>query len=689
MRYVVTDLQDYGGGTPVPGIGELDYGVHVASTTFTKVQIDESSGGPTAWEAPHGLAIAPAVADNTTDLLFVTDAADESSLGNEQLFSYEVDINGTVTAGEQYGDALAGPYDVAVADRDAGQGASAWLDADTGPFDKASYPFVVDASQVNGHTYDITVATGAVTITDVTTGRVLVESGAEANFADPVLGIPGLSLPLNAGPWGDGTTTLSTKRALPGRYLFVSDTGNDRVKVIGLPSDVTAAGSNWSGDWLPVDTRTVVAQPAAAGTIGDDAGEDYRQTTPATVGEDWLAWTTTAPVAENTLETIVFDPDGLAGEWMRIDDITTAAPMDSVYEVDWQNGMIRFGDGIHGAIPPASTDFEYTYGTTPDIVRYGTSGTGAGRFSSPRGIGAYWNDALARFDVFIADGANHRVQKFAFFPEDTTIHTPARVSHQLTWSTANGSADLLGYPTDVDVEVDLAGDVFVAVSDPWNHRIAVFRDANASIPGSLTPPIFDASLGALGNQFGTFVSPAGMELLPNGSALDLYVADESRGVVTKFEEGPTPTITLLFVSDSQLPACFPPTSGYPIRFTTTHPPLGGWVDFYFDTVSSFNPSTARLAIDPNGPRHGDDRVLGLREHLAAHRPTATTICSPASRTPADRRWRGTRRRISCCCASTLAHPITPGAMRSTMTAPCRCRTVWCAMSRSRSPSRTR
>lgn len=596
IRYVLTSLQDYGAGTPIPGLGELDYGVHVASTNFVHVQIDETSGGPTEWEAPHGLALATAIADPTTDLIFVTDASDASGLGNEQVFSYEVDITGSVTPGEQYGDALSGPYDVAIADRDAGQGASAWLSADTGPFDRASYPFVVDANQVTGHTYDITVATGAVSITDVTTGRVLVLGGAQANFADPFLGIPGLSLPLNAGAWADGTTTIATKRPLPGRYLFIADTGNDRIKVLGLPSDVTASGSDWSGDWLPLDDRTVTVQPGVAGSIGANAGEDYRQTTPASVGEDWIAWTTASPIAENTLESIVFDPDGLAGEWIRVDDVTTAAPTDSVFQVDWQNGMIRFGDGIHGSVPPPSTDFEYTYAVTPDLVRYGSSGTGSGRFSSPRGIAARWNDGLARFDVYVADAANHRMQKFAFFPEDTTIHIPARVSHELNWSRASGSADLLAYPVDVVVQEDGGGDVFVVVSDPANQRIAVFRDAFADTPGSTLAPSFDASLGRLGNQFGNFVTPAGMTLLSNGNALDLYIADESRGIVAKFEEGPTPSITLLYTADSVLPACFPPNSGYPIRFTTTHPPLGGWVDFYFDTVPNFDAATAKLAI---------------------------------------------------------------------------------------------
>ena len=68
--------------------------------------------------------------------------------------------------------------------------------ADTGPFDLGTAA-VTDDSQVTGHTYTVTVAGANVTITDATNGRVLLDTAAFAQLADPFLGIPGLSLPLN------------------------------------------------------------------------------------------------------------------------------------------------------------------------------------------------------------------------------------------------------------------------------------------------------------------------------------------------------------------------------------------------------------------------------------------------------------------------------------------------------------
>lgn len=596
IRYLVTDLQDVGAGTPQFGQGDVDYGTRDAGTTVTKVQIDETSGGPTEWEEVRSLVAVPDPVTSTTDLLFIVDAADLSGAQDEKVFTYTVALDGTVTAGESYGGELDGPYDVAVLDLDAGKGASASLSADTGPFDQASYPFVADANQVTGHDYRVSVATGIVTITDLVTGRVLVDQAAEAAFADPFLGIPGLSLPLNAGPWGDGTTTISTSAAYPGRFLVITDTGNDRIKIVGLPSSATVAGSNWSGDWLPKDARTVVVQPTGAGTLGATAGRDYRPSTPSLVPEDWVSWTTTAPLAEGTLDEIIFDPDVDPRSWLRVDDLHTASPSDSVFQVDWESGRIRFGDGIHGAIPPASTDFEYDYEVSPDLVRFGTSGTGAGRFTSPRGVSGLWNDALGRFDLYVADAGNHRIQKLTFEPADTTLGVAPRVQHLVTWDASLAGALPLQYPYDVETSVDGDGTTYVAVSDPGNQRIVIFRDPDREVPGAHLG-IFDASLGQLGNRLGNFVSPARVAFLANGSDLDVYVPDESRHVVTKYEEGPTPTITLLFTGDSELPACFPPSAGYPIRFTTTHPPLGGWVDFYYDTQETFDPSRAKLAIE--------------------------------------------------------------------------------------------
>ncbi|MCC7140652.1 MAG: hypothetical protein IT349_00990 [Candidatus Eisenbacteria bacterium] len=597
VRYLLSDLQDEGAGTPVFGLGEIDRGVHSGSLAFTRVTIDESSGGPTRWDEPRGLALSTGIADATTDVLYVIDAADQSGAGNEQIFSYLVTTSGSVSAGEAYDDRLTHPYDASVAVQDAGAGASAWISADTGPFDKASYPFVVDASQVTGHAYTVVVNAGAVTISDATTGRVLVSAGAEANIADPCLVVPGLSLPLNSGPWADGSTTIHTKRAHTGRYLFVADTGGNRIKVVSLPSATTAAGSVWDGDWLPSDDRTGLAEPSAAGTIGANAGDEYNPTTPVAVGENHSGWTAAFPVREETLEEIVFDPSGDALAWQRVDNLEVMSPTDSVFTVDWRTGRILFGDGIHGAIPPANTEYQFSYGTSADVMRYGSAGTALGRFSSPRGIAARWNSSLARFDLYVADAGNQRVQKLAYFPPDTTLQLPPRITPINSWRFVSTSEDLMGGPSDVAVASDGDGIVYVAVTDPSKDRVAIYRDVDAAVPGSTTPPSFYKVLGTRGNRLGNYVEPLGVAFVGNGTDLDLYLTDDARGVAVKYEGGPSPEINILTVGESDLPQSFPPHSGYLITFNTRYPPLGGWVDFYFDTSSVFNESTAKLCFE--------------------------------------------------------------------------------------------
>lgn len=595
-RYVLTDLQDYGAATPVPGIGDVDYGVHHGDLNITKITIGEGSGGPAAWDEVRGLALTADVSDPTTDLLFVIDAADQSGQKNEQIFSYFVTETGAVSPWEQYDDYLSGPYDAAVAEMGDGAGASAWISANTGPFDKTAYPFIADASLVTGHTYRVDVAAGAVTIVDETTNRTLVNGAPQAAFADPYLGLPGLSLPLNAGAWADGTIRMYTTRAYPERFLFVADTGNDRIKVVGLPSAATAPASVWDGDWLPGDTFLGVQQPGGAGALGATVGEEHYVMTPAVVGESWQVFTGAFPLEEATLLEMVMDPLGVARSWRRVNDLSVAGPVDSVYAVDWATGGIEFGDGVHGALPPSNTLFACNYTTTPDLLRYGSSGTAMGRFTSPRGIAARWNPTLGRFDLYVSDTGNGRIQKLAFVPADTTLQLPAYVEAITTWQYTSGSNDLLYAPTDLAVEADLSGNVHLAVCDTGNRRAILYRDSDARVPGSTVPPSFVKMLGTSGNRVGNYVSPQGVTLIPHGTDLDLYLTDEARAVTTKYEGGPTPTIDILTVGESALPQSFPPHSGYTITFETRYAPLGGWVDFYFDTSGTFDEATAKLCF---------------------------------------------------------------------------------------------
>ncbi|MCB9463798.1 MAG: T9SS type A sorting domain-containing protein [Candidatus Eisenbacteria bacterium] len=601
IRYLVSDNQT--AATAAFGIGDVDYGTGAADPPVL-TEITEASGGPTSFETLRAMALIQDEQTATSDDIFVIDAADAT----DKLFYYIVTVAGAVSAGETYEDALSTPWDVAVARSGASTRATVTLD-DTGPFDTAGT--VTDDSQVTGHTYTATVAGANVTITDNTTGRVLLDTAAWADLDDPYLGIPGISLDINAAI--GVTNTIATTKAGIGRYVFVADTGNDRIKVMGAPDVASIAGG-----WLAADDRTVVAQPTATGTIGDDATEDYSESTPGTVTEDLVFWTATSPIAEGTLSTITFDPNGTPVEWTRIDDISTAGPTDKVYTVDWKNGMIRFGDGIHGALPDASTDFEYSYSTTPDVLRYGTSGTGNGRFSGPKGVAARYNSAIDAYDVYVADTGNSRVQKLRFYPADATLGTDARMEFVTSWNEVSSTSDVLSGPTDVVVEA-ANGEVWVAVVDGGNDRVVIYEDTAASDTNDSTAPTYDSALGSTGSDFGEYAEVAGVAALANGNDLDWFVVDSQRGVVTKYEESPTPTLAVTWTG---LPDCFPPTGSYTISWASTNAPDGGYVDIFYDTASTFDEDTATLCFES--------------ESIAASATSATWVFADTpSGTPAD------------------------------------------------------
>ncbi|NIK58486.1 hypothetical protein [Kribbella shirazensis] len=58
--------------------------------------------------------------------------------------------------------------------------------------------------------------------------------------------------------------------------------------------------------------------------------------------------------------------------WTPVADLSTAGPDDRVYTFDPATGAIRFGDGVHGAVPPAQSVLraDYTAGPKPGFVDF-------------------------------------------------------------------------------------------------------------------------------------------------------------------------------------------------------------------------------------------------------------------------------------------------------------------------------
>ena len=497
---------------------------------------------------------------------------------------------------EKYDDVLTAPYDVAVANGGPTEVLAAATESGAG--DIVTGTAVRDASQITGHIYTVVLsgAAGTLTVTDATTGQVLINAAANADIppgAAAFIAIPGVALTLDPAAAANFSSTITTTKAVTDRYLFVADTGNDRIKVVAASDNAVTA----TNDWLPGEAHTMIAQPAGS-DVGLVANQDYFYTVASTV-EDYAIYTLTFPIKEGTLSTITADPAGAPVTWTRVDDLVTAGPSDNVYTVDWTNGKITFGDGVHGAIPTATTVLSFTYTTTPDVMRYGTSGSGPGRFSAPRGVAARWNSLLGAYDVYVADTGNNRIQKLAFYPASPALNLPARMEFVCEWNTASSASDYLNNPVDIAVALDnqtLGTDrtCYVAVSDQGNNRILTYVDDAATTGGGSIVPTWDASVGARGNGLGLYTQVEGICLLNNGNDLDIYACDGQRGIVAKYEESVATTIT--GIMGTSLPDCFPQSSSYTFTITSTNPPIGGHIEFWYSTEDTFDEATAHLCF---------------------------------------------------------------------------------------------
>ncbi|MFP4459292.1 MAG: FlgD immunoglobulin-like domain containing protein [Candidatus Zixiibacteriota bacterium] len=569
------------------GQADIDYGLVSSGDAFVKVQIDETTtDGIDDIQSLRSLAAMANLTTSTTTELYILDMDDNSSNGDEYLFMYTIDQDGVIDATpneastiEKYDGVLSYPEDIFVADVTGHTAEDAAFEDPTGITDLAGSATVTDASQVTDHEYTLsyTHATTSLSITDATTGETLVSDTIIA--ADMTLDIiPGIRFtvanPLAAA--GDESDTYAATDADYGRYIFVADTDNDRIKVIEM-ADVT--DGDFVGDWLNGDDRD-------AGTEVDEDTE-LQKTTPANASDarNWSFYTACAPIKEGSLDTIKIgdhtwhiDPDN---------NLENNDGNDSLYTVDYMTGHVDFGDGTNGARVELSQAVTYTYTTSVDVMRYGSVGTGAGQFNQPKGITARWNTELDHFDVYVSDAGNNRIQKFAFDPGDDV--TPPSMNYVTQWNTASSATDLLGHTGDIFVaqETGTLDTVWVYVADVSNNRVVTYIDGGA-ISGSNAAPSFDRIIGTHGNQLGSFMEPAGMWALPNNDNFDLFIADEDRNMVQIFQEADPVSITLSETGVSRLPKEYSPGGTYTIGYDIAGAFECGYVNFYYSTDTIFD-----------------------------------------------------------------------------------------------------
>jgi hypothetical protein len=146
---------------------------------------------------------------------------------------------------------------------------------------------------------------------------------------------------------------------------------------------------------------------------------------------------------------------------------------------------------VKNAMPADGTDFQFNIASA-FLLKWGTSGSGGGQFSSPWGIAL---DSAG--NVYVADHQNHRIQKF---DSDGTFLQQ--------WG-MNGSGDgQFNFPQ--GVALDSAGNIYV--TDSNNQRIQKFNSSG----------VFLLKWGTNGSGNGQFSFPSGIAV---DSAGNVYVSD--------------------------------------------------------------------------------------------------------------------------------------------------------------------
>jgi len=124
-------------------------------------------------------------------------------------------------------------------------------------------------------------------------------------------------------------------------------------------------GNELYGDWEYTWTHSPI-QYAAGGTAwqGDQRVvkmDDWRDTVSYSTGRPSQTFYVRYPPVITDTQTIT-----VAGTaWTEVEDLSAAGPDDTVYEFDPQSGEIRFGDGVHGRIPPAGDLILASYESGP------------------------------------------------------------------------------------------------------------------------------------------------------------------------------------------------------------------------------------------------------------------------------------------------------------------------------------
>ena len=440
---------------------------------------------------------------------------------------------------------------------------------------------------VNTHTYTFTVVTASgaidwsgcyIRVDDDITGNTIayVGPGPAAAGWDIDNVIPGIRVTLT---WvaqetaGSNTSTIAhTTDPVIAEYLFVCDAGNDRIKIIKGADNGEAVTNGTDSDFFAGDQRT----------------DHYWISDGATASQSFVA---AVRAEENSFILYTGDADGRT-QWTQVDDFSGSTSSSNHYMFDYDTRVITLGDGDFGAVPDVSDTVLAVYDESIDVLNYGSTGTGSGKFNSPSGISARYNAQQGWYDVYVSDTDNGRIVKLKFYPGSTS--NPASVTWVTSWQYASSSGDLLSNPTDLAWGIDGANKVYLFVCDNGNDRIVVFRDqaAEPTGDGGNDAPTYSNVIGGSGMEFGFFSNPIGVSVTNNGNDLDVYIVDSHSGYVQKFEEGLTPFIDIDY--GNIVAAGYPPEGSYTFEATgasfAQNAPEGSYIQFYYsDSLNAASP----------------------------------------------------------------------------------------------------
>ncbi len=376
-----------------------------------------------------------------------------------------------------------------------------------------------------------------------------------------------------------GTSTITMTGGTLGEnndYIFVADTGNDRIKVIKGADNGAAATNGAEADFFE-DDNTVTETYDIIVTAATDSIPN-------------LTYVTGTRPMEDSFNLFTRNA-GTTTTWTMVDNFAGSLPTDNHYMYDYDTGVILLGDGNFGEIPTTGDTLYSVFNRCLDIDEFGRTGAGDDMFNAPAGVASRWNGAQGWFDIYVADTGNNRIAKLKYVPPATN-GAEYSIDWVTSWTTAFTGSNL-DSPTDIQVlENTNTNQVYIFTCDTGNDRVVIWRDTAAEADGDgVTAPTFETAFGATGAVFGTFAHPTGISVIENASnEFEIYVADAERNVVVKYMLGATPLIDVDYSNIETFG--YLPTGSYTFEPGTYDPifpdnhPTGSYIQFFYSDTTT-------------------------------------------------------------------------------------------------------